>query len=156
MRPTRYSVLALLALVAGAAAYVVTRSSYDSLPRPGVTALFWLAILVIAEFYIAVMTRARLAGRAGTKPINPLVVARFVALAKASSIVGSLAAGVYAGFLIWVARLGSPAANTDTKVSAVGTALSLLLAAAALFLEHVCRVPKRHDDDDRQDEDVAV
>jgi uncharacterized membrane protein YbhN (UPF0104 family) len=154
VRPTRYSVLVLLAAVAGAAAYAVTRSSYDSLPRPGVTALSWVAILTIAEFYIALMTRARLAGRAGTKRINPLVVARFVALAKASSIVGSLATGVYAGFLIWVARLGSPAANTDTKISAVGTGLSMLLVAAAMFLEHVCRVPKRDDDDQWPEEDT--
>jgi hypothetical protein len=95
------------------------------------------------------MTRARLSGRAGTKPINPLVVARFVALAKASSLVGAVFAGGYAGFLTWVARLDSPAANTDTKISASGVGLSLLLVGSALFLEHVCRVPKRDDDDDQ-------
>jgi hypothetical protein len=157
VRPTRYSLLAALTLVTGAVSYAVTRSSYDNLPRPGVPVLFWLALLAIAEFYVALMTRARLAGRAGTKPVNPLIVARFVALAKATSIVGALGVGGYAGFLIWVAKLGSPAADTDTRISAVGAGLSLLLVAAALFLEHVCRVPKRDDDDDdaSRDEDLV-
>jgi hypothetical protein len=149
MKPTRWPVLVLLAVVAGAVAYAVTRSSYDSLPRPSAAELFGLALLMIAEFYVAVMTRARLSGRAGTRPINPLVVARMAALAKASSIVGSLATGGYAGFLIWVAKLGSPAANTDTTTSAFGVGLALGLVAAALFLEGVCRVPKRDDDDDQ-------
>jgi divalent metal cation (Fe/Co/Zn/Cd) transporter len=153
MRPTRWYVLLLIAVVVGAVAYTVTRSSYDSLPRPGAVALFWLALLTIAEFYVAVMTRARLAGRAGTKPINPLAVARLVALAKASAVVGAAAFGGYAGFLTWVGRLDSPAANTDTRVSAVGVGLGLLLVGTALFLEHVCRVPKRQDEDDARPDD---
>lgn len=152
MRPTRPSILVLAAVVAGAVSYALTRSSYDSNPRPTAAALFGLALLAIAELYVAVMTRARLAGRTGTRPIDPLAVARFVALAKASSIVGALAAGGYAGFLIWVSRLGSPAANTDTTVSAIGVGLSLALTAAALFLEYVCRVPKDGDDDQRDEQ----
>jgi hypothetical protein len=152
LKPTRWSVLVAIALVTGGAAYAVTRSSYDSLPRPSNLVLFWLGLLIIAEFYIAVMTRARLAGRSGTRPIDPLVVARFVALAKASSIVGALATGGYAGFLLWVVRLDSPAANSDTRVSAIGVGLGLLLVGVAMFLEHVCKVPKRDDDDDWQRE----
>jgi hypothetical protein len=152
MRPTRPSILVLAAVVAGAISYALTRSSYDSNPRPTAAALFGLAILAIAEGYIAVMTRARLAGRAGTRPVDPLVVARYVALAKASSLVGALATGGYTGFLVWVARLGSPAANTDTTISAIGVVLGLALTGAALFLEHVCRVPKRDDDDRREDQ----
>lgn len=144
--------LVAIALVTGGVTYAVTRSSYDSLPRPSDLVLFWLGLLIIAEFYIAVMTRARLAGRSGTRPIDPLVVARFVALAKASAIVGALAAGGYAGFLLWVVRLDSPDANADTRVSAIGVALGVLLVAVALFLEHVCKVPKREDDDDWQHE----
>jgi uncharacterized membrane protein YbhN (UPF0104 family) len=155
MKPTRWPVLVAAALVAGGITYAVTRSSYDSIPRPSAIPLFWLGLLVIAEFYIAVMTRARLAGRAGTRPINPLVVARFVALAKATSIVGALAAGGYAGFLLWVARLDSPAANTDTRTSAIGSGLGLLLVAVGLFLEQVCKVPKRPDDDDDRDDGTA-
>jgi hypothetical protein len=153
MRPTRPSILVLAALVAGALSYLLTRSSYDSNPRPTAAALFGLALLAIAECYVAVMTRARLNGQAGTRPIDPIAVSRFVALAKASSIVGALAAGGYAGFLAWVGRLDSPAANTDTTISATGVGLGLALLGAALFLEFVCRVPK-DDDDDRPDEQL--
>ena len=153
MKPTRVSLLVLVAVVAGAAGYAITRSSYDTLPTPNLVALLWLALLAIAEFYIAVMTRARLAGRAGTRPINPLVVARFVALAKASSVVGAIAGGGYAGFLIWVAKLDTPASSRDTRTSAFGVGFALLLVAAALFLEHVCRVPIRDDDDDEPQPD---
>jgi 4-amino-4-deoxy-L-arabinose transferase-like glycosyltransferase len=148
MRPTRWQLLVAVALVIGGVAYLVTRTWYDELPVPNIVALLWLALLAIAECYLAVMTRARLAGRSGTKPINPLVVARFVALAKASSFVGSLAVGGYAGFLGWVARLDTPSANRDTTTSALGVALAVLLVAAALFLERVCRVPDRDDDEE--------
>lgn len=156
MRPTRWPVLVLAALVAGAISYALTRTGYDSNPRPSVAALLGLALLAIAEFYVALMTRARLAGRSGTKPVDPLAVARFVALAKASSIVGALAAGGYTGFVIWVARIGSPAADTDTRVAVIGAILALALTAAALFLEYVCRVPHRDDDDSRDDDDPGA
>jgi hypothetical protein len=149
MRPTRVSLLVLAAVVVAGVAYLVTRSSYDSLPRPSVYALVSLALLAIAETYMAVMTRARLAGRAGTRPVAPLVVARFVALAKASSIVGALAAGAYGGFFAWVVRLDSPTANHDALTAGLGAGLSLALTAAALFLEQVGRV-KDTDDEDGQ------
>jgi Protein of unknown function (DUF3180) len=145
MRPTRPGWLILLGIVTGGVAYLITRSSYGDLPTPKVYALLSLAVLAIAELYIAVFTRSRLTGQSGTRPIDPLVVARFAALAKASSIVGALASGAYAGFLIWVARLDSPAGQRDTRNSAIGVGLSLALVSAALFLESVCRV---HDDDD--------
>jgi hypothetical protein len=133
-------------VVVGGAAYLVTRHSYDSLPSPRVYALLWLVLLALAEAYIAVVTRARLAGRSGTRAIDPLVVARLAALAKASSVVGAAAAGAYAGFLGWVAQISSPTANDDTTTAAIGVASGAALIAAALLLEWVCRVPK--DDDD--------
>jgi Protein of unknown function (DUF3180) len=148
MNPTRWPLLVVVAAVTGGVGYVVTRAWYDQLPTPHFVAVLCLALLGIAEFYVALMTRARLHGRSGTRPIDPLVVARFVALAKASSFVGSLAAGGYAGFFGWVVQLDTPAANRDTATSAFGVGFALLLVAAALFLEHVCRVPKRKDDDE--------
>lgn len=148
MRPTRWYTLLLTAVVAGAVVYAWTRSSYDSNPRPSTTTVVGIGILAVAVMYIAFMTRARLEGRAGTRPIDPLVVARFAALAKAASIVGALGTGGYAGFIIWVARIDSPTANTDTGVAAFGVGVSILMLGGALFLEHVCRVPKQDDDDD--------
>jgi 4-amino-4-deoxy-L-arabinose transferase-like glycosyltransferase len=148
MRPTRWSWLLAVGVVAAAVAYVVTRNWYYRLPTPSFYALLWLALLGIAESYVAGFTRARLAGRSGTRPIDPLFVAKLAALAKASSVVGALVAGGYAGFLAWVGRLDTPAAHRDTKTAAVGVAAGLLLVGGALFLEHVCRVPPGSDDDD--------
>jgi uncharacterized membrane protein YbhN (UPF0104 family) len=147
MRPTRFSLLVLAAVVVAGVSYLVTRSAYDSLPQPGVYALLWLALLAIAETYVAVMTRARLAGRSGTRPVSPLVVARYVALAKASSIVGSLASGAYGGYFAWVVRVDSPTANHDALVAGLGLALSVALVAAAWFLEQVGRVRESDDED---------
>jgi hypothetical protein len=148
MRPTRPSLLVTLMVVAGGLAYLVTRSSYDSLPRLSRVVPFGILLLALAEGYLALSTHSRIARRPGTRPAEPLVVARYVALAKASSLVAALATGGYAGFLLWVARLDSPAAGHDTATAALGAAASVLLAGAALFLEHVCKVPKRDDDDD--------
>jgi hypothetical protein len=147
MRPTRRRDLATAALFAVVIAYVVTRHSYSDLPSPTVYSLAWLAVLIIAEAYVALVTRSRLAGRHGTRPINPLVAARIAALAKASSLVGALALGLYAGFFGWVIQLESTAATRDTRTAAIGVGLSALLVATAMFLEHVCRVPHDPDDD---------
>jgi hypothetical protein len=151
VKPTRWYVLVAVGGVVGAGAYAFTRSHYADLPSLKAYSLLWLVVLAAAEAYSAVLTRARLEGRAGTRPIDPLVVARFVALAKASSIVGAAAAGGYAGFLGWVAQVPSTTANDDTVTASFGIAISLALTAAALLLEWVCRVPKR-DDDDRPDD----
>jgi hypothetical protein len=153
MRPTRRRDLALAALLAGVIGYVVTRHSYADLPSPTLYSLLWVALLTIAEVYIALVTRSRLAGRQGTRPINPLVVARIAALAKATSVVGALAVGAYAGFFGWVIQLESTAATRDTRTSGIGVGLSVLLIAAASFLEHVCRVPRDPDDSLPPDED---
>ena len=140
MRPTRWPVLATIAAVAGIVVYVVTPRVYNTLPTLSIYAPIWMALLAAAEGYVAAFTRARLSGRPGTKPILPMTVARLAALAKASSVVGALLGGGYAGFLAWVVQRSSQAASHDTKTAAVAVAFSALLVAAALFLEHVCRV----------------
>jgi hypothetical protein len=146
MRPTRWHVLVLLGIAAGGAAYLITRAHYSDLPSPTLYAQISLAVLAVAEGYTASMTRARLAGRPGTRPIEPILVARLVALGKASSIVGALASGSYAGFLGWVAQIDSPTAHTDVRTAAVGIAAGLLLVGAGLALEWVGRIPKDQDD----------
>jgi Protein of unknown function (DUF3180) len=147
-RPTHWALLLSLAVVSGVVAYLITKTSYSGLPHPRLIALLWIAFLAIAECYLAVLTRARLAGRSGTKPINPLAVARYVALAKASSLVGAVLVGGYAGYLTWTARQSFPEASTNTRTAAFGVGFSLLLVAAALFLERVCRVPEPPGDDE--------
>jgi hypothetical protein len=146
MRPTRWYFLVISGVVAGVAAYLITRSRYGDLPSPTLYAQISLIVLAIAEGYTAAVTKARLEGRQGTRPIEPILVARFVALAKASSIVGALAAGAYAGFLGWVAQVDSPAAHDDVRTAVVGIAAGFALIAGALALEWVGRVPREDDE----------
>lgn len=145
MKPTRIAVLVLLAVVTGGVAYLFSRRYYADLPSP---ARYWpitLLIIALAELYTAYTTAARLAGRGG-RPIHPIAVARFAALAKASSPVGAIMAGGYAGFLIHVSRLDGPQAGTDTVTAALGTGFGLVLVVCALVLERVCRVKTPPDD----------
>ena len=152
MKPTRVSVLIAVALIAGVAGYLLTTAYYSDVPSLPLYGPIFLLVLAAAEAYTASTTAARLAGRPGTKPIHPITVARIAALAKATSPIGALAAGAYAGFLGHVAGIDSPQATRDVRTAAVGAAAGLLLVVAALFMERVCRVKTPKDDDrDRED-----
>lgn len=148
VRPTRWPVLVLVAAVAGGVSYLLTRAFYVDVQSPPQYAPLWLLLLAIAEAYTAHTTAGRLAGRPRTRPINPLVVARLAALAKASSPVAALFAGGYAGFLGLVATQSGPHANTDTRTAIVGVVCSVALVAAGLWLERVCRVKAPPDEPD--------
>jgi len=140
VKPTRVSVLVLLAAAAGGIGYLLTSSFYADLPPLPLYAPVFLVVLAAAEGYTAATTAARLAGRPGTQPIHPLTVARIAALAKATSPVAALAAGAYAGCLAYVAQLSGPHARDDLRTAAIGVGASVLLAVAALAMERVCRV----------------
>lgn len=130
--------LVLSAIVTGLLAYAVTRHSYSDLPSPS---RYWpvtLLLVALGELYTAYTTAARLAGR--SRPIHPIAVARIAALAKASSPVGAVMAGGYAGFLVHVSRLDGPQPASDTVTAALGTGFALALVVCALVLERVCRV----------------
>ena len=147
MKPTRLVVLIALALAAGLVGYVLTAAFYADVQSPPVYAPIWVLLLALAEGYTASVTRGRLLGRPGTKPINAIVVARLAVLAKATSPVGALLFGGYAGFLIHVVRTDSAPADHDTRTAVLGVACSLLLVVAALLLERVCRVKPPTDQD---------
>jgi Protein of unknown function (DUF3180) len=148
MRPTRWPLLVALVVVAGVASYELTHAYYADVQSPPVYAPVWLLLLAIAEGYTAYTTNARLVGQPRTRPISPLVVARIAALAKATSPVGALATGAYAGFLADVATTSGPQAHSDTRTAIVGVVCSVALVAAALVLERVCRAKPPDDDHD--------
>jgi hypothetical protein len=133
-------------LVAGAAAYLLVRAYYADVPSPG---RYWpvtLLLLALLELYTAQTTAARLAGRPGTRPVDPLAVARMAALAKATSPVAAVLTGSYAGFLAHVVQIDGSQASTDTLTAVLGVAFSLLLVVSAMVLERVCRVKPPRDD----------
>jgi hypothetical protein len=147
VNPTRPWQLAASGAFALVVVYVLMRAYYltsltTALPR---TPVISVAIVALVEGELGRGVRARLAGRPGTKAILPITVARYAALARASSIAGAAVAGAWAGVLIYTApRGGQPAvAGADTITSALGLASGALLIGAALWLEYGCRQRRR-------------
>jgi hypothetical protein len=118
---------------------------YGDIPDLTVVAGLTLAGLAIVEVATAVNTRARIMQRPRSGPLNPLLVARFVVLAKASSLGAAMFAGAYAGVAIWafVERDRLRVADGNLVPAVVGVAGALVLVGAGLFLEWSCRVPPR-------------
>lgn len=145
MTPTKISNLFLYAIVAGAIGYAVARL-VDALANRNLQ-LPWslpilMAILALSIWLWSRGTRARLSGRPGTKPIDPLVVARSVAIAMATSRTGALVAGFVLGVI--AALLGGwdvPYVREQIASGAVTAVLSVLAVLAGLALERACRVP---------------
>jgi Protein of unknown function (DUF3180) len=148
MKPTSIRFLVAVAIVVGALVYILVAVSYGDLPPVPLFAPATLAFLGIAELLTALSVSARLQHRPGTRPIDPLVVARLVALAKASSFVGALAFGAYGAILGYVVQsLDNPHKAHDAAAGGFGAAAALLLVIAGLFLERVCRVEGPPDDE---------
>ena len=152
MKPTRGRTLALVGVIAAAITWALLTVVYSDLPPLSWTGVPALLIAAGAEAWMGRDLRARIAGRPGTKPAPPLFVARMVALAKASSLAAALFAGVAAGFAIYLSgMLNATTPRNDLITASVSFGSSLVLLAAALFLEYCCRVPK-NPDRDREDE----
>jgi hypothetical protein len=151
MGPTRPASLVVAALAAAAVAWLLISSFYHAFPPLPWLPTITLAALAVLEGYAAQNTRARIQRRPGRDPVNPLVVARFVVLAKASALAGSIFAGFCAGLLVWLVFEPTRAAARDVPAAAAGLVASLALVAAALWLERSCRVPERPDQERGED-----
>ncbi|WFE26257.1 DUF3180 domain-containing protein [Solwaraspora sp. WMMD791] len=155
MEPTRASTLVVAALAAAAVGWWVISTWYVRMPvfpwLPSVT----LAALAVLEGYAAINTRARIDRRPGQDPVNPLLVARFVVLAKASALAGAIFAGFYAGLVLWLFIQQTRAADNDLPAAVSGLAASLALVAAAVWLERACRVPDQPEDSDTPEPPVG-
>jgi len=142
MRPTRARELAGAVLAAGVLAYLLLVWSYRTLPQLPRTGPLSVFVIAILELQTASITRRRLAGRPGTKPIMPLTVARLAVLAKASSLTAAVMAGGWAALLAYTAAhlntYGTAGADLITAGLGLGSAVALIVAA--LLLERVCRV----------------
>lgn len=146
MTPTRARDLLAAGLVAALLANLVIRLSYGSLPGFPLLAGATFGVLGIAEALAGNALRARILRRPGARPVQPLVAARAVLLAKASSLAGAIMAGVWTGLLVYVLPRSAEvtAAASDAVSGAVGLVCALGLVAGALWLERCCRTP---DDD---------
>jgi hypothetical protein len=151
MRRTRVSDLAVPLFVIGISVYVLLRFGYDSLPPLQLLVPIPLAALGLAELVAARRVRAAVRHDPDAKPMAALVIARCVALGKASSLVGS---GVVGGALALLARVLPDvrtvhAASNDARVGALLLAAALLLVVAGLLLERAGIDPGR-DRDERE------
>jgi hypothetical protein len=162
MTPLRRRDLGVLAAGFAVATWLVVRSAYGSLPP-----LHWwlpvpLGVLAVAEALGARALSARLSAQregrrspgrtpaTAARPVEPLLVARLAVLAQASAWVGAVLAGLWAGVLLHtgpaLGRLSAAAGDTVTGV--LGVVLGVGLTVAALWLEHVCKVPPDQEDDE--------
>jgi hypothetical protein len=131
-------------------AWLLLSVFYEDWPPLPWLPIIVIATLAVAEFLLAQNTAARVQRKPGVPPVEPLAVARYAVLAKASSLAGALYSGFSAGVLAWLALEPTKAARADVPAAVSGVIASLALVGAALWLERACRVP---DQPDRSDED---
>jgi hypothetical protein len=152
---------------AGVGVWERWQAELPGVPRGAPGALAILAAILLA-MALSIRSRLRqrqaaveaLEGRAGPparpkgslpsplpKPVNPFFAARAVALAKASSHVGSAVLGFYAGYgLFLLDELAAPGLRERALLCGLAALASLALVAVAVWLERICRLPS--DDDD--------
>ncbi|MFC9965248.1 DUF3180 domain-containing protein [Nocardia ignorata] len=152
LKPTRLLDLALNVVLAAAIAWIATRFAYSTFPSISVLAGASLLPVAGIEAALGFVVKNRIAEqRIGDGPgeLHPINVARAAALAKASLQVGSLAAGVWLGFLLWVFPQSGTvtAAASDSPGAVVGLLAGSALVAAALWLEYCCRAPDEPPDE---------
>jgi len=146
--PTKPWTLLLIGVLAAAVTWALVTVVYSDLPPLTWTLVPALLIGAGAEAWTGRDLRARIQGRRGARPAPPLFVARIVALAKASSQTAALLAGVCAGFAGYLSgKLDAPTPRGDLIDASFSFGASLVLLAAALFLEYCCRVPGGPDRD---------
>lgn len=151
LRPTSVSMLVVAALAAAAVGWLVLSSWYAEMPPLPWVPIVVLAALAVLEAFLAQNTSARIQRKPGAPRVEPLAVARYVVLAKASSLAGALFAGFSAGLLSWLALEPTKAATDDVPAAIGAVVTSLALAGAALWLERACRVPRQPDQQDDPD-----
>ena len=145
MTPTRPRLLVVLVVVGAVAGWSLT-SLVDafvgrSLPVP------WTAPVVMVLLALALLlwtrgTRARLARKPGTKPMEPIVAARSAALAMAGSRTGSVVGGFYLGVAVALSGSWDVPYVRELVLLSLATVLgSAGVVAASLWLERVCRLP---------------
>jgi Protein of unknown function (DUF3180) len=140
---TRPRDLLVVALVTSVLANLAVRLAYGSLPGFPLLAGVTLGVLGVAELIGGNALRARIRRRPGMRPVEPLLAARAVLVAKASSLGGAVVAGAWAGLLVYTVPRSADvsAAASDTAAGAVGLACALALVGGALWLERCCRAP---------------
>ena len=137
MRRTRWTDLVTPFLIVGITAYVLLRFSYDSYLQLRYLVPAPLAALAVAELVAARRVRAAVRHDPRARPMAAIVIARCVALGKASSLVGAGVAGAALGMIVRLLPNVSEVkvAAHDATIGALLFGASLLLVGTGLLLE---------------------
>lgn len=161
MKQLRPAVLAGIFVVAGVLSWAGARlwNAYGSLPGVPLAAPIVLGVIAVVLLATALSLRARLRAqrerRPGAKGVEPLMAARAVVFGQASALVAALVAGMYGGvgvFLLTDALFDVPARRDQAWYAGFSVLAGAAVIAAALFLEHVLKLPE---DDDESPEAPA-
>ena len=150
MKPTR--VATLLALLIGTAALAwgalqISVNRGGMLPQLTWTAPAGVLLTAVVVLLTALALRSRLA-RPEKRP-HALAMARLAVLGKASAHVGPLVGGLYAGYLVaLLPGLGIEPRRDRAVICLAALLAAVLLSAAGLWLERLCRVPPSDADPD--------
>ena len=145
MRRTRWADLLAPFVVIGVTVYVLLRFSYTDLLQLDYLVPVPIAALAVAELVAARRVRAAVRHDPNAKPMAAIVIARCVALGKASSLVGAAVAGAALGLigrLLPDVRVVKVAAN-DARVGTLLFVASAFLVICGLLLERAGVDPNR-------------
>jgi hypothetical protein len=150
VKPTRIGTLVSLLVVVAAVTWGLLQVMSDhghTLPPLTWTAPAGVAALavVVLVTWLGLRSRLRTPGR---RP-HPLSMARMAVLGKASAHVGPIVGGLYGGYaLVLLPTLDIGDRRDRALLAGAAVLAALLLTAAGLFLERICRVRGSRDDDE--------
>ncbi|MEV4226817.1 DUF3180 domain-containing protein [Streptomyces bobili] len=153
MRELRIRMLAGVFVVAGVLSWAGARlwNSAGTQPSVPLAAPIVLAVIAVVLLATALSIRARLKAQRERRPeakgVDPLMAARAVVFGQASALVAALVSGMYGGVGAFLLEsLDIPARRDQAVYAGFSVLAGLGVIAAAIFLEHVCKLPE--DDDD--------
>ncbi|WP_330331169.1 DUF3180 domain-containing protein [Streptomyces sp. NBC_00536] len=154
MKQLRPAVLAGIFAVAGVLSWAGARlwNAYGTLPGVPLAAPVVLAVIAAVLCATALSLRGRLKAqrerRPGAKGVDPLMAARAVVFGQASALVAALVAGMYGGVGVFLLANGLdvPARREQAYYAGFSVLAGVAVVVAALFLEHVLRLPDDEDD----------
>lgn len=151
MKRTSLGLLVVLALLGAGAGFLldqVLTATGRATFTPSVLLPVLLLLIAVASLGVALPVRRSV--RSGIR-IDPFRALRAATLARASSLLGAIMAGLGAGLLLFLLTrpIDPPVGSTVAMVALIAGAVVLVIAA--LLAEQFCTLPKDPDDSDPRD-----